>query len=40
MARVPVLKSPDELSGEARRIAEKIVDWMRQLDERKSSDAH
>ncbi len=24
MARVPVLKSPDELSGEARRIAERV----------------
>ena len=32
MARVPVLKSPDELSGEARRIAEKIVDTRQSLD--------
>ncbi|MFZ8897836.1 MAG: carboxymuconolactone decarboxylase family protein [Alphaproteobacteria bacterium] len=32
MARVQVLKSPSELSGEARRIAEKIVDTRRSLD--------
>lgn len=32
MARVPVLKSPDELSGEARRIAEKIVDSRKSLE--------
>ena len=32
MARVPVLKSPDELTGEARRIAEKIVDTRKALD--------
>ncbi len=32
MARVPVLKSPDELTGEARRIAEKIVDTRKSLD--------
>jgi 4-carboxymuconolactone decarboxylase len=32
MARVPVIKSPDELSGEARRIAEKIVDTRRSLE--------
>jgi 4-carboxymuconolactone decarboxylase len=32
MARVPVLKSPDELTGEARRIAEKIVDTRKSLE--------
>jgi 4-carboxymuconolactone decarboxylase len=32
MTRVPVLKSPDELSGEARRIAEKIVDTRKSLE--------
>lgn len=32
MARVPVLKSPDELTGEARRIAEKIVDTRTSLE--------
>lgn len=32
MARVPVLVSPDELSGEARRIAEKIVDTRKSLE--------
>ena len=32
MARVPVLKSPDELTGEARQIAEKIVDTRKSLD--------
>lgn len=32
MARVPVLKSTDELSGEAREIAEKIVDTRKSLD--------
>ena len=32
MARVPVLKSPNELSGEARAIAEKIVDTRKSLD--------
>jgi 4-carboxymuconolactone decarboxylase len=32
MARVPVLKSPDELAGEARRIAEKIVDTRKVLE--------
>jgi len=32
MARVPVFKSPDELTGEARRIAEKIVDTRKSLD--------
>ncbi|MCH9673207.1 MAG: hypothetical protein K0U93_17345 [Gammaproteobacteria bacterium] len=32
MARVPVLQSPDELTGEARRIAEKIVDSRKSLD--------
>ena len=32
MARVQVLKSPSELSGEARRIAEKIVNTRRSLD--------
>ena len=32
MARVPVLKSPDQLTGEARRIAEKIVDTRTSLE--------
>ena len=32
MARVPVLKSPDELRGEARRIAETIVETRQSLD--------
>jgi len=32
MARVPVLKSPAELTGEARRIAEEIVDTRKSLD--------
>ena len=32
MARVPVLKSPDELTGDARRIAEKIVDTRQSLE--------
>jgi 4-carboxymuconolactone decarboxylase len=32
MTRVPVLKSPDELTGEARRIAEKIVDTRKSLE--------
>ncbi|MEX2616925.1 MAG: hypothetical protein WD767_12595 [Alphaproteobacteria bacterium] len=32
MARVPVLKSPDEFTGEARRIAEKIVDTRKSLE--------
>jgi 4-carboxymuconolactone decarboxylase len=32
MARVPVLKFPEELTGEARRIAEKIVDTRKSLD--------
>ena len=32
MARVPVLKTPKELSGEARRIAEMIVDTRKSLD--------
>jgi len=32
MARVQVLKNPDELSGEARRIAEKIVDTRKSLE--------
>jgi 4-carboxymuconolactone decarboxylase len=32
MARVKVLKTPDELTGEARRIAEKIVDTRKALD--------
>jgi hypothetical protein len=32
MAYVPVLKSPDELTGEARRIAEKIVDTRKSLE--------
>lgn len=32
MARVHVLKSPEELTGEAREIAEKIVDTRKSLD--------
>jgi 4-carboxymuconolactone decarboxylase len=32
MARVPVLKSPDQLSGDARGIAEAIVDTRKSLD--------
>ena len=32
MARVPILKSPDELTGEARRIAEGIVDKRKSLE--------
>lgn len=32
MARVPVLKSPDQLTGEARRIAERIVDTRKSLE--------
>ncbi len=32
MARVPVLKSPDQLTGEARRVAEKIVDTRKSLE--------
>lgn len=32
MARVPIFKSPDELTGEARRIAEKIVHTRKSLD--------
>lgn len=32
MSRVPTLKSPDELAGEARRIAETIVDTRKSLD--------
>lgn len=32
MARVPVLKSTEELTGEARRIAEKIVDTRKSLE--------
>ena len=32
MARVPVLKSPNELTGDARDIAEKIVDTRKALD--------
>ena len=32
MARVTIFKSPDELTGEARRIAEKIVDTRKSLD--------
>ena len=32
MARVHVLKSPDELTGDARAIAEKIVDTRKSLD--------
>jgi 4-carboxymuconolactone decarboxylase len=32
MAHIPVLKSPDELTGEARRIAENIVDSRKSLE--------
>ena len=32
MARVPVLKSPNELTGDARDIAEKIIDTRKALD--------
>ena len=32
MARVPVLKTPNDLSGEARHIAEKIVDTRKSLE--------
>ncbi len=32
MARVPVLQSPDELTGDARRIAERIVDTRKSLE--------
>ena len=32
MARVPVLKSPDELTGDARRIAEQIIDTRKSLE--------
>lgn len=32
MARVPILKALDELNGEARRIAEKIVDTRKSLE--------
>jgi 4-carboxymuconolactone decarboxylase len=32
MARVPILKSPDDLTGDARRIAEQIVDTRKTLD--------
>jgi len=32
MARVPVLKSPDELTGDARRIAERIIDTRKSLE--------
>lgn len=32
MARVPVLKAPGDLTGEARRIAEKIVDTRKSLE--------
>ena len=32
MARVSILKSPDELTGEARRIAERIVDTRKSLE--------
>jgi 4-carboxymuconolactone decarboxylase len=32
MARVTIFKSPDELTGEARRIAEKTVDTRKSLD--------
>ena len=32
MARVHVYQTPDELEGEARRIAEKIVDTRKALD--------
>jgi hypothetical protein len=32
MARVPILNSPDELTGEARRISEQIVDTRKSLE--------
>ena len=32
MARLPILKSPDELAGEARRIAERIVDSRKSME--------
>lgn len=32
MARISILKSPDELTGKARRIAEKIVDTRKSLE--------
>jgi len=32
MVRVPILKSPGELAGEARRVAEKIVDTRKSLE--------
>lgn len=32
MARLPVLKSPEDLAGDARRIAEKIVDTRKSLE--------
>jgi hypothetical protein len=32
MARVPVLKSPEELTGEARAIAERIVATRKSLE--------
>jgi alkylhydroperoxidase family enzyme len=32
MARVSILKSPDELTGEPRRIAERIVDTRKSLE--------
>ena len=32
MARLPILQSPDELTGEARRIAESIVDTRKSLE--------
>jgi hypothetical protein len=32
MARVSIFKSPDELTGEARRIAERIVDTRKSLE--------
>ena len=32
MARVSILKSPDELTGEARRTAERIVDTRKSLE--------
>ncbi|MEM7405698.1 MAG: hypothetical protein AAF458_10425 [Pseudomonadota bacterium] len=32
MARLPIIKTPDELNGSARRIAEEIVDTRKSLD--------
>jgi hypothetical protein len=32
MTRVSILKSPDELTGQARRIAESIVDTRKSLE--------